>query len=135
MNYNSPDSGSTSSQEMRWGGYGDETSLPNLDKVPATGYTSNGIPTGQNSDAYLPSDRFSGTQCAHDTDAYYYNTSRTPIPSPYLTDGSRNPGYYQTSSPSSSSNALADFDGIGNSQVLWDLATSQSVSYRGYFPR
>ena len=126
MNYNSPDSGSTSHQEIYWGGDGDELSLPNLDQVP-TGNTSNGIPTGQtSSSAYLPSDRFSGTQCAHDTDVSYYNTSYTPIPSPYLTDGSRNPGYYQTSAPSSSNNALADFDGIGNSQVLWDLATSQS---------
>jgi hypothetical protein len=125
MNYNSPDSGSTSYQNIYWGGHGDDISLPDLDQVP-TGNTSNGIPTGQTSYAYLPSDKFSGTQCAHDTDSYYHSPSDTPIPSPYLTDGSRNPGYYQTSSPSSSSNALADFDGIGNSQVLWDSATSQS---------
>lgn len=125
MNYNSPDSGSTSYQSMYWGGYGDDISLPNLNRVP-TGNTSNGIPTGQTFYAYLPSDKFSRIQCAHDTDVSYYDRLYTPIPSPYLTDGSRNPGYYQTSSPSSSSNALADFDGIGNSQVLWDLATSQS---------
>ena len=123
MNYNSPDSGSTSYQDMRWGGYGDDISLPNLNRVP-TGNTSNGIPTGQTSSDRLPSDKFRGTQCAHDTDAYY--DSSDYIPSPYLTDGSRNPGYYQTTSPSSSNNALADFDGIENSQVLWDLATSQS---------
>lgn len=125
MNYNSPDSGSTSYQDMQWGGYGDDISLPNLNQVP-TGNTSNGIPTGQDTNAYLSSDKFSGTQCAHDTDAYYDYDSSSYIPSPYLTDGSRNPGYYQTSSPSSSNNALADFDGIGNSQVLQDLATSQS---------
>ena len=128
MDYSSPDSGGTSYQFTHWGGYGDDTSLPNLNQIP-TGNTSNGIPTGSTSaislsTAYLPSDKFSGTQCAHDTDAYY---NRSPyIPSPYLTDGSRNPGYYQTSSPSSSSNVLANFDGIGNSQVQWDLATSQS---------
>lgn len=125
MNYDSPDSGSTSYQDIYWGGYGDDISLPNLNQIP-TGNTSNGIPTGQNYYAYLPSDKFSGTQCAHDTDVSYNNTSYIPIPSPYLTDGSRNPGYYQTTSPSSSNNALADFDGIGNSQVLWDLATLQS---------
>ena len=126
MNCVSPDSGSTSYHAMYWGGLGDNISgLPDLDQVP-TGNTSNGIPTGQASQGYLPSDKWSATQCAHDTDAYYYNSSYTPIPSPYLTDGSRNPGYYQTTSPSSSNNALADFDGIGNSQVLWDLATSQS---------
>lgn len=125
MNYKSPDSGSTSYRDMYWGGYEDDISSPILYQVP-TGNTSNGIPTGETSSAYLPSDKFSGTQCAHDTDVSYYNTSYTPIPSPYLTDGSRNPGYYQTTPPSSSNNALADFDGIGNSQVLWDLATSQS---------
>ena len=143
MNYNSPDSGSTSYQYIYWGGDGDDSSLPNLNKVP-TGNTSNGIPTGQKAYAWLPSDKFSGTQCAHDTDAYYYDAFSTPIPSPYLTDGSRNPGYYQTTSPSSSNNALADFDGIGNSQVLWGLATSQSDwktassitnnSSSGYYP-
>ena len=141
MNYNSPDSGSTSHQYMYWGGYGDDISLPNLDQVPI-GNTSNGIPTGSASEAYLPSDKFFSTQCAHDTDAYYITSPY--IPSPYLTDGSRNPGYYQTTSPSSSSNALADFDGIGNSQVLWDLATAQSDwktassitnnSTSGYYP-
>ena len=143
MNYNSPDSGSTSYQNMYWGGYEDDISSPILYQVP-TGNTSNGIPTGETYSAYLPSDKFSGTQCAHDTDVSYYNTSYAPIPSPYLTNGSRNPGYYQTSSPSSSNNALADFDGIGNSQVLWDLATSQSSwktessitnnSGSGYYP-
>ena len=35
-----------------------------------------------------------------------------------MTDGSRNPGYYQTSLPSSSSNALADFDGKGNTEKI-----------------
>ena len=116
MNCDTPSTGGTSEQYMYWGGSGDDISLPNLDQVP-TGNTSNGIPTGQTSFAFLPSDKFSGTQCAHDTDAYYYSSSSC-IPSPYLTDGSRNPGYYQTSSPSSSNNALADFDGIGNTEKI-----------------
>lgn len=116
MNCNTPSTGGTYEQSMYWGEYGtDISALSNLNQVP-TGNTSNGIPTGQTSYAYLPSDKFSGTQCAHDTDAFYYSSSY--IPSPYLTDGSRNPGYYQTSSPSSSSNALADFDGIGNTEKI-----------------
>lgn len=116
MNCNTPSTGGTSEQSMYWGENGtDISALFNLDQVP-TGNTSNGIPTSQTSYAYLPSDKFSGTQCAHDTDAFYYSSSY--IPSPYLTDGSRNPGYYQTSSPSSSSNALADFDGIGNTEKI-----------------
>ena len=116
MNCDTPTTGGTSEQYMYWGVYGTNISgLPDLDQVPI-GNTSNGIPTGRTSSAYLPSDKFSGTQCAHDTDAYYNSSSY--IPSPYLTDGSRNPGYYQTSSPSSSRNALADFDGIGNTEKI-----------------
>ena len=116
MNCDTPSTGGTSQQSMYWGVYGTNISgLRDLDQVP-TGNTSNGIPTGSASDGYLPSDKVSGTQCAHDTDAYYYPSPY--IPSPYLTDGSRNPGYYQTSSPSSSDNALADFDGIGNTEKI-----------------
>ena len=128
MNCDTPSTGGTSEQYMYWGGYGDDISLPNLDQVP-NGNTSNGIPTGQISYAYLPSDKFSGTQCAHDTDAYY--NSQSYIPSPYLTDGSRNPGYYQTSSPSSSSNALADFDGKGNTaKIITQRGTKDYNSWK-----
>lgn len=117
MNCDTPSTGGTSERYMYWGVNGTNISgIPDLDQVP-TGNTSNGIPTGSTSFGYLPSDKFSGdTQCAHDTDAYYNSSSY--IPSPYLTDGSRNPGYYQTSSPSSSNNALADFDGIGNTAKI-----------------
>ena len=117
MNCDTPSTGSTSEQNMYWGSYSTNISgLPDLDQVP-TGNTSDGIPTGQHSYGYLPSDRFRITQCAHDTDAYY-NYSPYYIPSPYLTDGSRNPGYYQTTSPSSSNNCLADFDGRGNTNKI-----------------
>ena len=118
MNSSIPATGGTSEQSMYWGVYGtDISTLPNLDQVPV-GNTSNGIPTSQTSYAIIPSDKFSGTQCAHDTDAYYYSSSYSYAPSPYLTDGSRNPGYYQTTSPSSSNNALADFDGRGNTDKI-----------------
>ena len=117
MNCDTPSTGGTSEQNMSWGVFGTDISgLPNLDQVPI-GNTPNGIPTGNSTYGHLPSDKFSGTQCAHDTDAYY-NSSSYIIPSSYLTDGSRNPGYYQTSSPSSSDNALADFDGIGNTEKI-----------------
>lgn len=119
MNCDTPSTGGTLEQGMYWGSYFTNISgLRDLNRVP-TGNTSNGIPTGSAFRGYLPSDKFSGTQCAHDTDVSYVNTYVTPpIPSPYLTDGSRNPGYYQTSSPSSSSNAFADFDGIGNTAKI-----------------
>ena len=116
MNCDTPSTGGTSEQYMYWGEYSINISgLPDLDEV-SIGNTSNGIPTSSTGSGRLPSDNFSGTQCAHDTDAYY--NSSPYIPSPYLTDGSRNPGYYQTSSPSSSNNALADFDGIENTEKI-----------------
>lgn len=130
MNCDTPSTGGTSEQYMYWGEYGtDISALSNLNQVP-TGNTSNGIPTGQTSYAYLPSDKFIDTQCAHDTDAFYNSSSC--IPSPYLTDGSRNSGYYQTSSPSSSSNALADFDGIGNTEKI--IAQRGTKDYNSWTP-
>ena len=111
-----PETGSMSEQGMYWGDYGtDISTIPNLNQVP-TGNQVNGLPTGQTSQAYLPSDKLINTQCAHDTDVYYNNSPC--IPSPYLTDGIRNPGYYQTTSPSSTNNCLADFDGRGNTDKI-----------------
>lgn len=126
MNYSTPDTGSTSYQQMYWGNYDNDISnLPNLTRVPI-GNQANGLPTGETAYAIIPSDGFNSVQCTHDTDAYYYGSSYSYIPSPYLTDESRNPGYYQTTSPSSVNNCLADFDGRGNSQILWNLSTAQS---------
>lgn len=122
MSCDTPSTGGTSNQGMYWGVYDvDLLRLPNLDKVPV-GNTSDGIPTDQ-SDGFglLPSEGFSGPQCAHDTNKSYSSILWPYIPSPYLTDGSRNPGYYQTSSPSSSNNALADFNGIENTIHILDV--------------
>ena len=130
MSCDTPSEGSTSEQSMYWGVQGTNISeLRDLDQVP-TGNTSNGIPTGSNFDGYLSSDKFRGTQCAHDTDAYYDSSPR--IPSPYLTDGSRNPGYYQITSPSSSSNALADFNGKDNTQKI--IAQRRPKDYSSWTP-
>ena len=87
---------------------------------------------------YLPSGSFVDTEgivCPHNTNVYY-NGSRVIentdheiyylLPSPYLTNGDRNPSYYQTESPSSANNALSDFDGLFNSKQLIELATAQS---------
>lgn len=126
MNCDTPSTGGTSEQSMYWGVYGTDISvLPNLDQAPIVGTGSSvgnasSTVTGQYNYPYLPSDKFSFVQCPHDTDTYYFSTSSSyrQAPSPYLTDGSRNPAYYQTTSPSSSNNALADFDGIGNTEKI-----------------
>ena len=139
MNCDTPSTGGTSVQTMYWGGYGpDISSLPNLDQVPYVGTGSSvgdasSTVTGQDNSPYLPSDNFSAVQCPHDTDTYYYSSSSSQrqAPSPYLTDGSRNPAYYQTSSPSSSSNALADFDGIGNTaKIITQRGTKDYNSWK-----
>ena len=140
MNCSTPSTGGTSEQYMYWGVYGtDISALPNLDQVPIVGSGSNvgnasSTVTGEEYYAYLPSDKFSAVQCPHDTDAYYYSSSSSydQAPSPYLTDGSRNPAYYQTSSPSSSSNALADFDGIGNTERI--IAQRGTKDYNSWTP-
>lgn len=116
MNCDAPSTGGISEQFMYWGVRDTNISgLPDLNQV-SIGNTPNGIPTSSASFACLPSDKFSSTQCAHNMDVYY--DSSPYIPSPYLTNGSRNAGYYQTASPSSSNNALADFDGIGNTKKI-----------------
>lgn len=126
MNCDTPSTGSTSEQFMYWGVYEtDILALPNLKQIPIVGSGSDvgnasSTVTDETYIANLPSDKFSAVQCPHDTDAYYYSSSSSydQIPSPYLTDSSRNPAYYQTTSPSSSNNCLADFDGRGNTDKI-----------------
>ena len=133
MNYTTPNEGSISYQSIYWGGYGtDITGMTNFNKVPyiaasASAQTDTYSPTinGTSGYTYLPSDNFTGSTCGHDTSAKYYDTSVKPAPSPYLTDGSRNPLYYQTSSPSTTANTLSDFDGVGNTNVITGLATGE----------
>ena len=140
MNCDTPSTGSISEQSIYWGMFGAGIStLPNLDQIPIVGSGSNvgnasSTVIGEEHYAYLPSDKFSRVQCPHDTDAYYNNSlsSYDQAPSPYLTDGSRNPGYYQTTSPSSSNNLLADFDGIGNTEKI--IAERGTKDYNSWTP-
>ena len=129
MNCDTPDTGGAQYQGIRWGQYKYDLDIPNYTTV-TRGNTEDGSTTGDATYySYLPSDKFSALQCLHDTDAYYYSSdilSYQPGPSPYKTDGSRNLGYSQTNPPSSSSNALSDFNGRSNSKILWDNATAQS---------
>ena len=129
MNYNTPDSGSTSYQYMYWGQGKDISNMTNYDVVCHVGNNGsvNEAVQGTTDYAYLPSDKFTTVQNPYDTDTYFkYNDSDYYIPSPYNEDDTRNPAYYQTASPSSSSNAMSDFDGVGNTTKLINLATGQS---------
>ena len=125
MSCDTPSTGGISEQGMYWGIAGtDILELPNLNRIPILKSDSNvgdisSTVTGENYSAFLPSDRVYSVQCPHDTDTYYSTPdSSYQAPSPYLTNDSRNPAYYQITSPSSSNNALADFDGKGNTQKI-----------------
>lgn len=140
MNCSTPTTGGTSEQSMYWGVYStDISTLPNLNQASIVGTisspgNSSGTITGQTYYPYMPSDIFKGKQCPHDTNAYYYtsSSSNSAAPSPYLSDGSRNSGYYQTTSPSSTSNCLADFDGRGNTDKI--ITQRGSKNYNSWTP-
>ena len=115
MNYTTPDVGSSSYLSMYWGGRRTDTSLPNYNKV--------NLVDGTTADyGYLPSDQFTGTTSLDGVSKYA--TTSNNAPSPYNADGSRNEAYYTTAY--STANTLSDFDGVGNTTVLTELATSQS---------
>ena len=133
MNCSSPTTGG-SAQNMYWGVYGtDIDTLENLDKVPYVG--SNGsvgdTVIGVTEKAYLPSDHSRFTKVANPYDPgtkYYYNDSDKYIPSPYMNDGTFNPNYSMTGSPSSAANCLSDFDGKGNTQKIIEVRGSKDYS-------
>ncbi len=125
--------GTNANESMYWGVYGtDISTLTNLNVVAKAGTNASPLSTvdGTNSYTYLPSDNFSGTVCPTDSSTKYYNTSSSnyAAPSPYLENGSRNPEYYKTASPSSTSNALADFDGVGNTEKIITQRGSKDYS-------
>lgn len=102
-----------------WGGYSiDISGMTNYNRVPTTdnaGSTS----TRSNSHGYLPSDKFTGATSYVDSVAKYSQTSNL-IPSPYAGDAP-NPDYYKTIS--GYNNALSDFSGKANTELLVGLET------------
>ena len=131
MNNTTPDTGSTSYLEISYGGSDtDISSLTNYNVVCHVGTffgtVTESVQGTASSEAYLPSDKFSTVQNPYDTDTYYYyNRYEHCIPSPYNDDDTRNPAYYQTSSPSSTNNAMSDFDGKNNTNIMTALATAE----------
>ena len=115
MNRSTPDVGSKSYQEINWGGYGTDNSLPYYNKINLVNGTTSSY-------GYLPSDQFTGATSLDGVSKYA--TTSDNAPSPFNADGSRNEAYYTTAY--STANALSDFDGVGNTTVLTELATSQS---------
>ena len=133
MSCQTPDTGTIENPYIKWGGEktGDITTLPNYDSFVHLGNSatiSETIelqPIGFSYKSYLPSDRFTTLQNPYDTDTYYNVEDKYHMPSPYMEDDSRNPQYSQTSAPSTSANALSDFNGKGNTEILTNLVTLQ----------
>ena len=110
---------------MTWSNVKVDTSLTKHNRVPTTD-NAGSTTTGSNTNGYLPSDKFTGATSYVDSTAKYYGpTVSNMIPSPYLGD-KPNPAYYAPIS--GYNNALADFDGKGNTDVLVGLGTSYTAA-------
>ena len=109
---------STSASLMQWSNVHADTSLTNHNRVPITNNVGSAI-TGFSNYGSLPSDKFTGVTSYVDSTANYLSTDNM-IPSPYLGD-TPNPAYYAPNS--GYNNALADFNGKGNTDVLVGLGT------------
>lgn len=139
MSCNTPFQGTINTEGFVWG-LSDTNilTLQDLTEVPIVGSNSNvgdknGTIIGQAYYPHLPSTKYDAVQCPHDTDTFYESaTAAEYAPSPYLTDGSRNPGYYQITPPSSTNNCLADFDGIGNTDKI--IAQRGNKDYTSWKP-
>ena len=107
--------------------------MPNLNRVPYVGSDGNVGDTiiGTTEYAYLPSDYSGFTAVTNPYDPgtnYYWNNNDKYIPSPYNNDGTFNPNYSLTDSPSSTANCLADFDGKKNTQKIIEVRGSKDYS-------
>ena len=120
--FNSDGTTASTEQGMEWGPRGVDTGLPNMNKVPTWTNTIDGT-IGSNEYGLLPSNNengnFTGVTCACDS-LVKYNGFTPYIPSPYLEDGSQNPGYINTVE-ATTGNCLSDFNGKSNTTVLVGL--------------
>ena len=112
-----------------WGPISTDTTLTNYTQVPTTdnaGSTS----TGSAEYAYLPSDKFTGTVSYVDPGTQYSGTSRTMIPSPYITRDGKNEFNPEYSKEISGNNCLSDFNGLANTEYLQGLGSDyQAAQY------
>lgn len=147
MSCQTPDTGTTASEEyIKWSAdiAGDIKTLSNYDSFVNLG---NWLPVSETIElnfidysckCYLPSDKFTALQNPIDTDTYYSVDYDYHMPSPYKEDDSKNLQYSQTSAPSNETNALSDFNGKGNTEILTNLVTLQpdwktASTIRNYF--
>lgn len=111
MNCTTPTIGSDKRQYMCWGEYSTEVEgLKQLDEVAT--FKDDSLDVVCEEFGYLPSSTFNKFPNIYDKNIAY-ETDHNLIPSPYLTDGARNELYSK-----GERNALADFDGRGNTNKI-----------------
>ena len=117
----------TSHEYMKWGNAYVDTTLTNYTKLPITDNTSSTYGS-YTLTGILPSDNFTGDTSFVDSNAKYYGTDANKIPSPY------NGNEFNTdySKDISDNNALSDFNGLSNTQVLVGLGTSYEAANAAY---
>lgn len=145
MSVSTPDVGTKDVQNLYWGGAIDIANIPNRTSAVTIGKTSaqGDSVTGLVIYGFLPFDAASLYQCKSDPIAYYTQDTDA-VPSPYLADGSRNPNYYTTASPSSANSGQSDFNGKEYSTIIieeetanpptWTTGTLSNSSSFGYYP-
>ena len=119
MNYNTPDTGSTSPIKIYYGKSDfDIEGVLNADVVNYIGSNGNlsTLPKGITSIAYLPSDIFNTVPSLDGFSFYKYKDSKMYCPSPFNSNYSRNYAYYTTDY--SLTNAFSDYNGQQNSEYL-----------------
>ena len=135
MSCSSPDEGINDDEGIYFGYQNDISELTNYNVVciiDKNGEISNKVQTTSSNVGYFQ---------LEDGD---YSSSSSLIPSPYNEDDTRNTEYYRTSSPSSSKNALSDFNGKTNTETITSYVKSQTnwktastiynFSSSGYYP-
>lgn len=124
--------GSTSENGIIWSRNNSRTVLPQYTEVPCVGLNEDegtGVITNQvehsNGNGYMPSDSENGnfTALTNPYDSvtmFAYNDSDHHIPSPFMNNGAFNENYSTlfTTGGTVINNALSDFDGFRNTQIL-----------------
>ena len=145
MSYLTPQTGTTDDVTMYWGEYpGNMFGNKFHQAIPVVGdsatdagdenSTIEDVIYGAGYNSGLPNQFYTDIQCPHDTNAYYYSKAFLYIPSPYLTDDSRNINYLMEAGwpEQNQYSPFKDFNGLGNTEVI--IQTRGQKDYDSWTP-
>lgn len=143
MDYNNPNNGNVENNILiAWGGHNsDILALDDKMVYPAIAEDLRNINGEQqivgyyqfsNTDAFMPSDYYSDYPNPYDEGTYYRigtttNSNYKAMPSPYLTNGSKNEIYHNISNVQ---NVLADMDGKENTNKILEIDNNVSTDWQ-----